>query len=109
MTNDDAGATTRFGGTNSKNDEEILPDFADPSELYAPYDDHMQAEIYERTDENMRAKPPKPAAYAPPKPRKPPVAVAPNASFLRPTVTSEIRRSIDASREKSAEFIRQAK
>ena len=45
----------------------------------------------------------------PPKPRKPPMSVSNNAAFLKPTVSSEIRKAGEPIREKSIEFMRQAK
>ena len=89
---------------NQANNED-LQGFADPNLLYGDAPD-------KNTD---AAKPPVPKSslkqqQGVPKPRKPPAAMT-NASFLKPTVTSEIRKTShqEPQREKSIEFIRNAK
>ena len=43
--------------------------------------------------ENETTKPPMPAKWQPPKPRKPPMAVSNSAAFIKPTISSEIRKT----------------
>ena len=91
-----------------------MPGFADPSELYAQpqvsiNNKDLGGTMADDTCASESQKPPMPNKNGPPKPRRPPTAVAQNASFLKPTMTSKIRRASNTSQERSNEYVSQLK